>query len=206
MCLHNRTVADAYICMGTTGNLGLESPEKPVHTALIQKYSKLVAEGFVSCTNSQHFHVSDRRNVFYELVPGLDTSLTGAYKVLLGTVEYPQQPKDPCTNTGIPVPSWSTKVSNVFDTKELAWVHSRWEKDLEPARAALCQGEDAWKAFLSVENRQERLMSVRTLLRGAKAFAPGRITDTSWRNLGRQDPTELAYKAYGRTAHTWEPT
>jgi len=206
MCLHNRTVADAYICMGTTGGLGFENPDAPVHTSLIQQYSKMVANGRVSCSNLRHVHVSDRRNVFYELAPGLDTSPVGMYKVNLSAVVCPQQPKDPCSNSGIPLPSWSSKESNVFDSKELDWIHSRWDDGLVPARSALCKGDEAWKEFLSREHGQERLPAVRLLLQGAWSGPTVRVTGAHWRNLEGQVPQELAYKAYGRNPRLWEPS
>jgi len=200
MCLHNRTVADAYICMGTTGNLGLENPGKPVLPSVVQQYHAMVEAGHVSCHNSHHLHVSDRRNVFYEMRPGDGTGSVGQYRIRLCAVEYPQQPKDPCQSRGIPLPSWSLPSSNLFGEKELTQIHSRWDMDLGDMRDALVKGEEAWEKFLRSKPKQDLLDPLRRFISGATHLTPRAATDGPWRNIRRMPPEEVFYRCHGRSA------
>jgi len=199
MCLHNRTVADAYICLGTTGNLGLNDPGKPLLPAVVQQYHRLVGAGHVSCSNLRHLHVSDRRSVFYELRPGDDTDLSVLYRVHLSAVEYPQQPKDPCEAGGVPVPSWSLSSSNLFGEEELLAINSRWDIGYKDMRHALSGGDEAWKEFLLSKTKQELLDSLPSFLGGARSLTPGVVTGTPWRNIHRTSPEEMFYRCHNRT-------
>jgi hypothetical protein len=191
VCMHNRTVADAYICMGTTGPLGLENPEKPVLPPVIQQYHKMVGEGRVSCDNLLHLHVSDRRNVFYETGPGPDTGVENSvYRIHLSAVEYPQQPKDPCMLKGIPLPSWHSRDSKLFDDRERNMLNSRWDEEYVEGRLAVVNGKEALSGYFTKYGKYTDSLPYR-LLGGAKGLTPGRIENTAWRNVCREDPVGL---------------
>ncbi|QZE12032.1 MAG: hypothetical protein [Sclerotinia sclerotiorum narnavirus 1] len=185
--LHNRTVADAYICIGTTGGLGLENPDQPVLPIVVQKYKDMVEGMHVSCTNLRHFHISDRRNVFYEIEPGPDNPDSPDYRVNLRTVEYPQQPKDPCVTGILPVPSWNSEGSNLFDSKELERLYSRWGEEFLPCRTALTGGDVSWSEYLSHCDKSTDSLTFR-FLDGAKTVRPGRLKGDSGLSSPQKDP------------------
>jgi len=194
MCLHNRTVADAYICTGTTGNLGFENPGEPLPPPLVQLYTELVAKGHVSCTNLRHLHVSDRRNVFYELEPGPIGGAKHPYKVNLRAVEYPQQPKDPCLSGILPVPSWHPPDSNLFESEELRLLHSRYDVKYDECRIALTGGDETWSEFLSRCDKSSNGVPA-CFLTDCTRVKPGVVKGNTRLNLARRDPVVLFEQA-----------